>query len=98
MDTQVVATIALVMFCLCLKINTCVARNIEDQQFVGEMLLDEMFVEGKNNDDQTNNIIKTITNEETPVARTRYSCFPWIFNPGNYLSYCCLLSHVTKYR
>ena len=87
MNAKVVATTALAMFCLFVKINTCDSKNIVDQQFVGEILLNEMFVEAKNNNDQTNNIIKTITNEETPVGRKEYSCFPWIFNPGNYFHF-----------
>ena len=78
MHTKIVAVVAITLMCLFVQLNPCHSRILVNEQGVEELL--------ENNAEPTN-IIKTITGEETPVEKTsKYSCFPWIFNPGNYLS------------
>ena len=84
MYTKIVAEAAIMLICLFAHSSLCHTRVV-----MNELGGEELF---ENNAEPTNNMMKTITGEETPVGKTaKYSCFPWIFNPGNYFTYFHIL-------
>ena len=77
MHSKTIAVVAIIFTCLFAQSNLCWSRALMKQQGIVEL--------SQNNPEPANDIIKTITGYKTPVGNTeKYSCFPWIFNPGKY--------------
>ena len=77
MHSKIVAVVAIIFTCLFAQSNPCWSRALPKQQDIVKL--------SQNNAEPTNDIVKTITGYKTPVGNTeKYSCFPWIFNPGKY--------------
>ena len=74
-----ITTLIVVILSMCLfaQMSICCSRAITDKKSTKDLLA--------NSEKQTRDLIKTIISDKTPVEIGKsYSCFPWIFNPGNY--------------
>ena len=74
-----ITTLIVVILSMCLfaQMSICCSRAITDKESTKYLLA--------NSEKQTHDLIKTIISDKTPVeSGNSYSCFPWIFNPGNY--------------
>merc|ERR1712179_451619 len=73
---QIVTLVAIILFSIFLQSSPSWSLVISNEQGVKELL--------QNNAEPTvNNNINTITSDKTLVEEeSKYSCFPWIFNPG----------------
>ena len=75
---QIVTLVAIILFSIFLQSSPSWSLVISNEQGVKELL--------QNNAEPTvNNNINTITSDKTLVEEeSKYSCFPWIFNPGTF--------------
>ena len=78
---RVVALVAFIFLSILSQSNPCWSLAISNG--VSEEDVENLF---QNDVQQTaNDNVITITSEKTLVEKeSEYSCFPWIFNPGNF--------------
>ena len=77
MNQKTTSKLLILSICLFAQTSICCSRVITDKKSTKDLLA--------NSEKQTRDLIKTIISDKTPAeSGNSYSCFPWIFNPGNY--------------
>ena len=83
MHNKTTSMAVILSMCLFAQMSICCSRVITDQKSTKDLLA--------NSEKQTHDLIKTIISDKTLVESGKsYSCFPWIFNPGNYDMLICI--------
>ena len=83
MHHKTTSIVVILSMCLFAQMSICCSRAITDKKSTKDLLA--------NSEKQTRDLIKTIISDKTPVEIGKsYSCFPWIFNPGNYDILICI--------
>ena len=83
MHHKTTSKVLILSICLFAQTNISCSRVITDKKSTKDLLA--------NSEKQTPDLIKTIISDKTPVESGKtYSCFPWIFNPGNYDIFICI--------